>query len=101
MLPDYEAALIELSVDCLVIEYLKFLAEHFRGREVKARERICPIFCDYHRLLLFFSGWGAEPSMFADNTGTRGTYDILMLWDYRDTAFDAKVLDGYTEVRFL
>ena len=52
-------------------------------------------------LLLFFSGWGAEPSMFADNTGTRGTYDILMLWDYRDTAFDAKVLDGYTEVRVL
>ena len=24
-----------------------------------------------------------------------------MLWDYRDTAFDAKVLDGYTEVRVL
>ena len=53
-------------------------------------------------LLLFFSGWGAEPCMFREGaTDESAAYDILMLWDYRDMSFDARILSGYKEVRVL
>lgn len=55
------------------------------------------------RLLLFFAGWGAEPSMFKYHglTEGEGTYDILMFYDYRSLDFDRSLTDGYGTVMVL
>lgn len=55
------------------------------------------------RLLLFFAGWGAEPCIFKYDglTEEKGTYDILMCYDYRSLDFDRSLTDGYGTVMVL
>ena len=51
------------------------------------------------RLLLFFSGWGADDHLF-DRPVAEG-YDYMLCFDYRNMDFDFTLLDGYREIRLL
>lgn len=51
------------------------------------------------RLLLLFSGWGGEPSLF-DAPSDNGC-DCMVCWDYSSLDFDAAVLARYASVRLL
>lgn len=51
------------------------------------------------RLLLFFSGWGADDHLF-DRPVAEG-YDYMLCFDYRNLDFDFTLLDGYREIRLL
>lgn len=55
------------------------------------------------RLLLFFAGWGAEPCIFQYDglTEGKGTYDVLMCYDYRSLDFDKSLQEGYGTVTVL
>lgn len=52
------------------------------------------------RLLLFFGGWGAEPSIFAD-FAKYDDCDVLMCYDYTSPDFDVKALEQYDTVDVL
>ncbi len=54
---------------------------------------------DNANLLLFFAGWGAEPSLFG-KTPSNG-WDCIVCYDYKDLEFDATMLEGYSRVRLL
>lgn len=50
-------------------------------------------------LLIFFAGWGGEPSLFG--VPAVNGWDCLVCYDYRSLDFDAHVLDNYAHVRLL
>lgn len=48
------------------------------------------------RLILFFAGWGMDAVPFS--ALSKPGYDILLVYDYNDDAFDMSALDGYDEI---
>lgn len=48
------------------------------------------------RLILFFAGWGMDAVPFS--ALSKPGYDILLVYDYNDDAFDMSVLEGYDEI---
>lgn len=49
------------------------------------------------RLLLLFSGWGGEPSLFSHYHPKNA--DFLLCYDYRSLDFDSRLLEDYREIR--
>lgn len=49
-------------------------------------------------LVLFFSGWGGAPELFSSYDIEEG-HDCLLCYDYKDLAFDMKLIDGYRSVK--
>lgn len=48
------------------------------------------------RLILFFLGWGMDERPFASLS--RKGYDILVVWDYRESDFSKLLFNGYDEI---
>lgn len=48
------------------------------------------------RLILIFAGWGMDAGVFSDISVSG--YDIMVVWDYRDKAFDLSAISRYSEV---
>ncbi len=48
------------------------------------------------RLILIFAGWGMDAGVFSDISVSG--YDIMVVWDYRDKAFDFSAMSRYSEV---
>lgn len=48
------------------------------------------------RLLLLFAGWGTDPSLYSP-PGVEG-YDMMVAWDYTDTAIDTAAISRYDEI---
>ncbi|MDE6310582.1 MAG: DUF452 family protein [Muribaculaceae bacterium] len=51
------------------------------------------------RLILIFAGWGMDATPF--ESLVRPGYDIVVLWDYRDTSFPDNIVRGYREIVLL
>lgn len=51
------------------------------------------------RLLLIFAGWGMDANPFRHVS--RPGYDTLVVWDYRDLAFDWSIAAGYDEIALI
>ena len=49
------------------------------------------------RLLLFFTGWGADETPFKTYRPTDSDY--MLCYDYRTLDFDASLLTEYTDIR--
>lgn len=48
------------------------------------------------RLLLIFAGWGCDSALFRNLS--HDSYDITVVWDYRDASIDKSIWQGYDEV---
>lgn len=52
--------------------------------------------CQGKRLILFFAGWGMDEKPFVSLV--KPGYDIMLVYDYRNSMFDMSLLDGYDEI---